>query len=82
MNIDLQNLSLNINLETGELEGLKLNVKKSKEQKETNSIQVNKIEIGNSNISSSLSKKEINDLKNALQEKYNIEYEKITINSI
>lgn len=82
MNIDLQSLSLNINLETGELESLKLNVKKSKEQKETNSIQVNKIEISNSNISSSLSKKEINDLKNTLQEKYNIEYEKISINSI
>ena len=82
INLKLENLSLNINLETGELENIKLNVKKSKESKETNSIQVNKIEIGNSNLSSSLSKQEINNLKNTLQEKYNIEYEKIIINSI
>lgn len=82
MNLRLENISLNINLETGELENLKLNVKKEKEPKNSNNIIVNKIEIGNSNLNSSLSKQEINDLKSTLQERYNIESEKITINSI
>ena len=82
MNLKLENISLHIDLETGEIIYLKLNVKNSKEQSNTNNISVNKIEIGTSKVKSSLSKQEINNLKSTLQEKYSIDYEKITINSI
>ena len=79
------NITADINVENEEAKIYKIDIEVTKKQNEKDIKKVNKVEIGNStdesNIEeSTLSSGEVNKLKEALAEKYEIEKEKIYIN--
>lgn len=81
----VSNISLKTNIQTGEISELSISVYKEKnETKYNNSISVNKIEIGDAKErkENSLSKQEIEKIKNMLSQNYGIKYDEISINSI
>lgn len=82
LDINLESIDLSLDLETGEINNLTLTLNKGKETKDKNEISVNRIEIGSTKDKKILSMQEIDKVKNILKEKYNIDYEKITIISI
>lgn len=79
----VKNISLDINLQTGEISNLIIYISESKEEYSNNSIIIENIEIGeNIKYNNNLSEEEISDIKELLEEKYNINTEKISISSI
>ena len=88
MEFSVDSVELDIDLETGIIKEINLSVDKENNEDtnttETN-IQINKVEIGNStykNEENTLSRQEIEKIKNFLQENYGINYESIKVNSI
>ncbi len=79
----VKDISLDINLQTGEISNLIIYISESKEEYSNNSIIIENIEIGeNIKYNNNLSEEEISDIKELLEEKYNINTEKISISSI
>jgi len=76
---NLENIDFELDLNTGEISYINLTINKLKKE---NNIYVNKIEIGEMKIKNTLSKQEIEKIKDILKNKYNISSEKITVNSI
>lgn len=74
------NITADINVENEEAKIYKIDIEVTKKQNEKDIKKVNKVEIGNSTEESTLSSGEVNKLKEALAEKYEIEKEKIYIN--
>lgn len=79
---NLQNIDLKINLETGEISYINLTINGLKKENNANNISINKIDIGNSKKPNTLSKQDIEKIKDTLKNKYNISSEKITVNSM
>lgn len=81
----VSNIFLNTNIQTGEISKLDISVNKEKEERTyTNSIVVNKIEIGDAKekLENNLSRQQIENIKEKLVQNYGIKYEEIRINSI
>ena len=76
-------INFDIDLETGKISNLKISVDFKEEF--TNSIKIEKVEIGNSikkQEENNLSRQEIEKIKKKIQDDYGVEYEEIRINSI
>ncbi len=78
LGFNVENISLEINIETGEITNIGLNISTDKKEK---NISINKIEIGKSYKKSTLPNQEIEKIRNFLSEKYSLDNEVITINS-
>lgn len=79
------NINFDIDLETGKISNLSLSVDLKKKITESNTISINKIEIGTAikkQEDNNLSKQEIDKIKQKLQEDYGVEHDEIRINSI
>lgn len=82
--IYIEDILLDINLETGEITKLDLYLTKNEKNK-TNTIIIDKIEIGKEELETkenNLSDKEVQSIKKLLNENYGIELENITVNSM
>ncbi len=79
---NLENIEIELDLNTGEISYINLTINKLKKENNANNIYVNKIKIGETKIKNTLSKQEIEKIKDILKNKYNINSEKITVNSI
>lgn len=82
--IYIEDILLDINLETGEITKLDLYLTKNEKNK-TNTIIIDKIEIGEEELETkenNLSDKEVQSIKKLLNENYGIELENITVNSM
>ena len=79
------NINFNINLETGKITDLNISVDFKEKLTESNTISINKIEIGTAikkQEENKLSKQEIDKIKQKLHEDYGVEFDEIRINSI
>lgn len=82
--IYIEDILLDINLETGEITKIDLYLTKNEKNK-TNTIIIDKIEIGKEELETkenNLSDKEVQSIKKLLNENYGIELENITVNSM
>ena len=82
--IYIEDILLDINLETGEITKIDLYLTKNEKNK-TNTIIIDKIEIGEEELETkenNLSDKEVQSIKKLLNENYGIELENITVNSM
>ena len=82
--IYIEDILLDINLETGEITKLDLYLTKNEKNK-TNTIIIDKIKIGKEELETkenNLSDKEVQSIKKLLNENYGIELENITVNSM
>lgn len=82
--IYIEDILLDINLETGEITKLDLYLTKNEKNK-TNTIIIDKIKIGKEELEpkeNNLSDKEVQSIKKLLNENYGIELENITVNSM
>lgn len=80
---NIEDINLKINLETGEI--LKMDISVNKEKEAKNTISIDKIEIGDvtsNNKDKTLTKKEIEEIKELLSKNYSIDIENITVNSM
>lgn len=83
LKLSASNINFDINLETGKITNLNVSVDFKEEY--TNTITIDKIEIGNAikkQEENNLTRQEIEKIKKTLQENYSIDYEEIRINSI
>ena len=83
LNYSASNITFDINLENGIISNLNISVDFKEEY--TNTISINKIEIGTGvkkQQENNLSKQEIDRIKQKLHEDYGVEYKEIRINSI
>lgn len=82
MNYSVKDIYVSINMESGVITSLSISVDKYKESY-SNIISINEIHIGTkSKRENTLSRQEIEKIKNTIKENYGIEPEKIRINSI
>ena len=82
--IYIEDILLDINLETGEITKIDLYLTKNEKNK-TNTIIIDKIEIGEEELETkenNLSDKEVQSIKKLLNANYGIELENITVNSM
>lgn len=82
--IYIEDILLDINLETGKITKIDLYLTKNEKNK-TNTIIIDKIEIGEEELETkenNLSDKEVQSIKKLLNENYGIELENITVNSM
>jgi len=83
LKLSASNINFDIDLETGKITNLNVSVDFKEEY--TNTITIDKIEIGNAikkQEENNLTRQEIEKIKKTLQENYSIDYEEIRINSI
>lgn len=83
LDYSVSNINFDINLETGEISNLTLSADFKEEY--TNTITIDKIEIGNTikkQEENNLTRQEIEKIKQKLHEDYGVEYDEIRINSI
>lgn len=81
----IEDISLEINLETGEITNLILYLEDEKKESSNNTIVIEKVEIGETKDKTQkndLSEQELKKIKELLKENYNIDSEMISINSI
>ena len=81
----IEDISLEINLETGEITNLILYLEDEKKESSNNTIVIEKVEIGETKDKTQkndLSEKKLKKIKELLKENYNIDSEMISINSI
>lgn len=81
----IEDISLEINLETGEITNLILYLGDEKKESSNNTIVIEKVEIGETKDKTQkndLSEQELKKVKELLKENYNIDSEMISINSI
>lgn len=81
----IEDISLEINLETGEITNLILYLGDEKKENSNNTIVIEKVEIGETKDKTQkndLSEQELKKVKELLKENYNIDSEMISINSI
>ena len=81
----IEDISLEINLETGEITNLILYLEDEKKESSNNTIVIEKVEIGETKDKTQkndLSEQELKKIKELLKENYNIDSKMISINSI
>lgn len=81
----IEDISLEINLETGEITNLILYLEDENKESSNNTIVIEKVEIGETKDKTQkndLSEQELKKIKELLKENYNIDSEMISINSI
>ena len=84
MGYEVTKLSFELDTQNWIIKGVDLSVSisnKEKNNNNNNSISVDKIEIGNKPIENTLSEKNIEEIKQMINENYGVDYTKITINS-
>ncbi len=78
---NLKDMSSEIDLDSGKIKYIVLDINTLNKDNTVNSISIDKVEIGKSKTENTLSKQDIEKIKNALKEKYSIDVQNITINS-
>ncbi len=79
---NLENIDFEINLDSGEINYINLTINELKNQNNENNIYINKVKIGETKKQNTISKQDIEKIKENLKNKYGIDSEKITINSM